>query len=263
MSEQTFKIGDEVYIRGDSFENIYLVTDFSNSIYTLFLNSDSTHTVKVLEHQLGLVDLDYLKMKNESNKRKLKDNGDKTMENKFNIGNKVFLKKDMFCNVFNIVGVQYKNKEFIYKLSSSRRGFIIYELESELELIGREKLDDTKETCTITVDKKLFPFAPGTEVVVRDGEWDLWRKGVFILCRPKATYSFLCEKDKYKECYPMSTHAHLLGTRCPADSLLICSKCGEAAPSKMGINYTYESNVVCENCAFKIFMRGNKNEKCI
>ena len=85
-------------------------------------------------------------------------------------------------------------------------------------------------TYTITVDKEMFPFVPGSEVVVRDNATGNWKREIFLGCiRKYKNYPYVCSDNRFAECHKRSTHAHLIGTNHPADTPA-CAKCGKAMP---------------------------------
>lgn len=109
--------------------------------------------------------------------------------------------------------------------------------------------DDRMVTYTVTVDKDMFPFAPASEVVVRNlgGEWE---KGIFQLREGEHhRVSLVDDYGFFTECHPLATHGHLLGTTYPADTPA-CSKCGKAAPRNCAgrAMFLLKEYEVCESC---------------
>lgn len=88
-------------------------------------------------------------------------------------------------------------------------------------------------TLTITVDRDMFPYPPGSEVVCRDFSSDRWGKYLFAYadtnhqCRGGKAYKVVGRV--FTECHPLATHGHLIGTTYPSDTPA-CAKCGKAQP---------------------------------
>lgn len=90
-----------------------------------------------------------------------------------------------------------------------------------------------KVTYTITVDREMFPYPPGSEVVVRYGDEYPWKKAVYCACNKESyllhfvKHAYMIEQFRY--CHPYHGNEHLIGTTYPADTPK-CTKCGKAQP---------------------------------
>lgn len=89
-------------------------------------------------------------------------------------------------------------------------------------------MSDKQVTYTITVDPDLFPFAPGSTVLVRDESNQIWHKTIFGCKRPR-DYPFACGHACWKQCIPFDAHAHLLDTSYAANTPA-CPNCKKALP---------------------------------
>lgn len=96
----------------------------------------------------------------------------------------------------------------------------------------------------IEVEEEMFPFAPGSEVVVRNSAQSVWCEDVFLMLNRYAHPPvFVCKSRVRAECHSLATHGHLIGTTYPADTPA-CAKCGKAAPEWK----YFMGEKVCEAC---------------
>lgn len=123
-----------------------------------------------------------------------------------------------------------------------------------------------KVTYTVTVDRDMFPFAPGSEVVVRSYHGDEWKKGMFQVAHTTSDHryhrvSFGDAYDFYEECHPLSTHGHLLGTTYSADTPA-CAVCGKAQPDCVCSKITPRTDGDCRSCPYGCMQHGVYRDIC-
>lgn len=87
---------------------------------------------------------------------------------------------------------------------------------------------------TFTGPKEMFPYAPMTDVVVRNFDHEKWVSTKFLFLNACEMRYECLNPDKqsiirftrFNYCLPMSTHGHLLGTTL-SEHEKICPRCGK------------------------------------
>ena len=82
-------------------------------------------------------------------------------------------------------------------------------------------LTQFKTACEFTIKSKRYnmekhQFKPFDQVLVRDGEYDNWKTGIYSHYDEENGYPYKCAGSQYRQCIPYNENtAHLIGTNEP------------------------------------------------